>query len=180
MEHISIFVSALLVSHIVFSQVIGVSTAVSTADQKLPQVLRFGLLTTAVVFLSTLVAYPIYLLLQAIEFRFIEVFIYVAIIVAVSYAIAILSQKILPQYAEEIKAALPIVVINSAVLGTLLDALLYALGTGLGFVVMTSVLSTIYRRTQAMKVPKAFKGLPILFITASLMVLALMGLSGII
>ena len=55
-----------------------------------------------------------------------------------------------------------------------------ALGTGLGFAILIFVFSTIRYRIDSSNTPKAFKGIPIALITAALMAMAFLGLSGLI
>jgi electron transport complex protein RnfA len=57
---------------------------------------------------------------------------------------------------------------------------MFALGSGLGYAFIIITFTAIRLRLDSANVPKAMKGLPIAFITASLMAMAFMGLSGII
>jgi electron transport complex protein RnfA len=87
---------------------------------------------------------------------------------------------------------LPLIATNCAVLGVALnnvsdiqnttypEALMYALGSGLGYAFIIITFTAIRLRLDSANVPKALKGMPIALVTAGLMALAFMGLSGII
>ena len=85
---------------------------------------------------------------------------------------------------------MPLITTNCAVLGVaqgntdqalnFADSMANALGTGLGFAIVIFVFSTIRYRLDSSNTPKAFKGIPIALITAALMAMAFLGLSGLI
>jgi electron transport complex protein RnfA len=85
---------------------------------------------------------------------------------------------------------LPLVTINSVALGlTLLlnvdelspaRGLLYGAGTGLTFAAITAMSGSVSMRLEAADVPRAWRGAAISLITAGMLSLALLGLSGIV
>jgi electron transport complex protein RnfA len=95
--------------------------------------------------------------------------------------------KRLPQY-QSLKKLLPLIISNSAVLGiafinieaskSYIEAIVFALGSGLGYGLIIITFTAIRMRLESYQVPQAFKGLPIALITAGLMSLAFLGLVG--
>ena len=61
---------------------------------------------------------------------------------------------------------------------TFLQAIANGLGTSIGFLLIIVTFSCIRTRLDSADTPKAFKGLPIALITATIMAIALMGLQG--
>jgi electron transport complex protein RnfA len=86
---------------------------------------------------------------------------------------------------------LALITTNCAVLGitfivntresyTIMESLFAALGGGLGFTLVLAIMSGIRERLEIADSPKSMKGLPIAFITATLLGLAFAGFGGMI
>ena len=79
---------------------------------------------------------------------------------------------------------------NCAVLGVtllnieegynLLQSVVNAFGAGVGFMLAIILFAGVRQRVDTADVPKAFKGMPIALITASLMSMGFLGFSGIV
>jgi electron transport complex protein RnfA len=99
-------------------------------------------------------------------------------------------KKYSPSLYKALGVYLPLITTNCAVLGVAIgntdqglsfaDSMANALGTGIGFALVIFIFSTIRVRLESANIPKAFKGVPIALITAALMALAMLGLSGMI
>jgi electron transport complex protein RnfA len=59
------------------------------------------------------------------------------------------------------------------------DALVFAVSSGLGLMLVLTILASLRRRMETGSVPESFKGLPIGLITSGLMALAFMGFLGV-
>ena len=55
-----------------------------------------------------------------------------------------------------------------------------SLGTGLGFMLVMVLFSAIREKLESNDIPESFKGVPIALITAGILALAFMGLTGLI
>ena len=53
----------------------------------------------------------------------------------------------------------------------LLETIIFSLGSSIGFMLVISIFATIRERLSEINVPKRFEGVPIAFITASIMAL---------
>ena len=83
---------------------------------------------------------------------------------------------------KPVGAYFPLVALNSAVLGlavnnitegyTYVEALFAALGAGLGFVLAMVLFAGVKSKINERYVPKAFRGLPVMLIAASIISLA--------
>ena len=61
----------------------------------------------------------------------------------------------------------------------LLEGVIYAVGTGLGFLLAMVLFAGLREQLALSRVPKAFEGTPIALVTASLLAMAFMGFSGV-
>ncbi|MBR0393610.1 MAG: electron transport complex subunit RsxA, partial [Alistipes sp.] len=62
----------------------------------------------------------------------------------------------------------------------LLEGLVYSVSTALGFALALVIFAGLRERMEFEDVPKAFQGVPIALITASLLAMAFMGFSGLV
>jgi len=77
-------------------------------------------------------------------------------------------------------AVLGIILINASEGYSFLESMVAALGGGIGFTFVLAVMSGIRERLELADCPKALRGLPIVFITATLLGLAFYGFTGMI
>ena len=68
--------------------------------------------------------------------------------------------------------------LNSQYIGSVWDAIVYAIGSGLGWTLAIVLLGAIREKMQYTDVPKPLQGLGITFITVGLMAMAMMCFSG--
>jgi electron transport complex protein RnfA len=84
---------------------------------------------------------------------------------------------------------LPLITTNCAILGVailviqkdynLLQSVIFAIATSLGFALALVIFSGIREQLSLTKVPKAMQGIPIALITAGIIAMAFMGFAGI-
>jgi len=67
---------------------------------------------------------------------------------------------------------------NSQYIGSVVDALVYALGSGIGWTLAIVAMGAIREKLQYSDVPRPLKGLGITFIIVGLMAMAMMCFSG--
>ncbi|MCK5577597.1 MAG: hypothetical protein KAI14_04690, partial [Dehalococcoidales bacterium] len=77
-------------------------------------------------------------------------------------------------------AVLGITLINRIEGFSLSGSVIAALGAGLGFTLVLAMMSGIREKLDTANTPKAMKGLPIAFITATMLGLAFSGFGGIV
>lgn len=178
------------VNNVVLGQLFGVNAVLRGSD-KISYALRLSLSVIVVTFLSSVITWPIgeYLLnrlgvsyLQTIVFLLVE-----AIIVAVLQAIV---KARFSKRKQVYSRILPLIVINSAVLGVILmnvqvgysflRSTVNSVCGGLGFAAAVVILAGVRERIQFNDVPKPFEGVPILLVVCGLMAIAFYGFSGLI
>ena len=99
-------------------------------------------------------------------------------------------KKFTPALYNALGIYLPLIVANCSVLGVILltvqknysfiGTVVGGLTGGLGYSMALFIMSGIREKLEIMRVPRAFKGLPIAFIIAALMSLAFLGFVGMI
>ena len=85
---------------------------------------------------------------------------------------------------------LPLITTNCAVLGVtllnidegynFLESIINALGAGLGFMIAMLIFSGVRGRLERCNVPKAFAGMPITLVAASIVSLSFVGFGGLV
>ena len=189
MEYILIFITAIFVNNIVLSQFLGicpflgVSKKVSTAS-------GMGAAVTFVLVLATIVTYLIqHYVLNPNGLQYLQTIAFILVIAALVQMVEIILKKVSPSLYQALGVFLPLITTNCCILGVailviqkdydLLQGLVYAASTALGFTLAMVVFAGLREQLQFSKVPKPFDGMPIALITAGLLAMAFMGFSGV-
>ena len=137
-----------------------------------------GFSVAAVMLLAAAVTWPLYRLLVLFGAEYLETLIFVLVVLLVVYVLGAMFAK----SGKPVGAYFPLVALNSAVLGlavnnitegyTYVEALFAALGAGLGFVLAMVLFAGVKSKINERYVPKAFRGLPVMLLAASIISLA--------
>lgn len=137
-----------------------------------------GFSVAAVMLLAAAVTWPLYRLLVLLGAEYLETLIFVLVVLLVVYVLGAIFAK----SSKPVGAYFPLVALNSAVLGlavnnitegyTYVEALFAALGAGLGFVLAMVLFDGVKSKINERYVPKAFRGLPVMLLAASIISLA--------
>lgn len=137
-----------------------------------------GFSIAAVMLLAAAVTWPLYRLLVLLGAEYLETLIFVLVVLLVVYVLGAMFAK----SGKPVGAYFPLVALNSAVLGlavnnitegyTYVEALFAALGAGLGFVLAMVLFDGVKSKINERYVPKAFRGLPVMLLAASIISLA--------
>jgi electron transport complex protein RnfA len=183
-----IFFSAFLVNNIILMRFLGlcpffgVSTAIETAS-------GMGM---AVIFVMTLAAWITWIIFHVILLPLDLVFLRTATFILTIASLVQLVEMFLKKSYRTLYNALgiylPLITTNCAILGitflnidnnfNLLNATVFAIGTGMGFTLVIITFAAIRERLDLAPINPALKGYPISFIVASLLSLAFLGFSG--
>ena len=118
--------------------------------------------------------------LAAFGLEYLQTLVFVTVILAVAYLVGAAAKTVVK---KPLGVFFPLVALNSAVLGvtlnnvtegySLLQALVSSAAVGLGFLLAMLVFYGVRSKIEEQYVPKAFRGLPIQLMTASILALAL-------
>lgn len=191
MDLLAILISSLLINNIVLMQFLGLCSFFGVST-KMKSVFGMSLAVIVVIFLSSAITWPIYhYVLDILGITYINTIAFILIIAALVQLTELVVKKVSKSLYKALGVYLPLIATNCAVLGVALtnvsdasitypEALVYALGSALGYALVIIAFAGIRIKLNAANTPKALKGMPIALITASLMALAFMGLAGII
>lgn len=182
--------NAMLINNVILSRFYGICPFLGVS-KKPSSALGMGVAVIVVILLAAIITWPIYhFILVPAGIAFMDLITYILVIAALVQLIEMIIKKYSPSLYKALGVYLPLITTNCAVLGVAIgntdqglsfaDSMANALGTGIGFALVIFIFSTIRVRLESANIPKAFKGVPIALITAALMALAMLGLSGMI
>ena len=197
-----ILISSALVSNVVLSQFLGlcpflgVSKKVETAAGMGTAVIFVITLSmgTAVIFVITLssaVAGVIYkFVLVPLDITYLQTIVFILVIAALVQFVEMVLKKYMVSLYEALGVYLPLITTNCAVLGValtnvqenygILAGTVNGFATALGFTISIIILAGIREKMAYNDIPKPFRGMPIVMVTAGLMAIAFCGFSGLL
>ena len=128
-------------------------------------------------------------LIKGVDLSFLSFIVFIAVIAAIVQIVEMVVEKFAPALYSQLGIFLPLIAVNCAILGGSLfmqekdfvncgEAVVYALGSGLGWFLAIVSLAAIREKMSYSNVPAPLKGLGITFITVGLMGMAFMCFSG--
>ena len=199
MEYVIIIISAVFVNNILLSQFMGICPFLGVSN-KISTAVGMSGAVCFVITLSTLVTYLLqYYVLEPLGVGFLQTIAFILVIAALVQMVEIVLKKVSPSLYSALGIYLPLITTNCAVLGVALtvvtkeftfggqahmlnlgESAVYAFATSLGFG-LAMILFAGLRETIALNdVPKAFRGIPIALLTASILAMAFMGFGGLV
>ncbi len=185
---LGILVLSIFVENFVLSQFLGICPFLGVS-KKLNTAVGMSLAVIFVMVLATAVTYPIYSkLLEPNGMAYLQTIVFILVIAALVQMVEIVLKKYIPSLYKALGIYLPLITTNCAVLGvtvlhftkgyTYAQALVNALGSGIGFLIAMVLFAGVRERIESCDIPEFLKGLPITLIAASIVSLSFMGFSG--
>lgn len=190
MLYITMFIAAVFVNNIVLSQFLGICPFLGVS-KKVNTALGMSGAVAFVLTLSTIMTWLVnrYLLVPF-QLDFLRTIIFILVIAALVQLVEIVLKKISPALYQALGVFLPLITTNCAILGVailvvqkdydLLESVVYAFSTAIGFGVALILFAGIREQMSLSRIPKGMQGMPIALLTAGLLALSFMGFSGII
>ena len=189
MEFLLIFISAIFVNNIVLSQFLGICPFLGVS-KKVETALGMSAAVAFVMTLATIVTYVLQkFVLDAFGLAYLQTIAFILVIAALVQMVEIVMKKVSPALYQALGIFLPLITTNCAVLGvailviqkdfSLLQSVVYALSSAIGFGVALIVFAGIREQLELVNVPKGMKGTAIVMIAAGLLSLAFMAFSGV-
>ena len=184
-----ILVLSILTENYVLAKFLGICPFLGVS-KKLNTAVGMSLAVIFVMVLSTAVTYPIYTyILLPNGMDYLQTLIFILVIAGLVQFIEIVLKKYIPSLYNALGIYLPLITTNCAVLGVTLlhftkgytypQALVNALGSGIGFMLAMVLFAGVRQRLESCDVPKFLQGLPITLIAASIVSLSFTGFAGI-
>ena len=187
---IIIMLSAVLVNNYVLRKFLGVCPFLGVSKD-LNSSVGMGVAVTFVMVMAALVTWPINrFLLAANDMQFMQTVVFILVIATVVQIIEIVLKKYIPSLYASLGVYLPLMTTNCAVLAvtisnishnyTFAQALINALGSGLGFLLAMVLFTSVRGQTEHSDPPETFKGMPLTLISAAILSLAFFGFEGVV
>ncbi|MGN0650651.1 MAG: electron transport complex protein RnfA [Oscillospiraceae bacterium] len=185
-----ILLTGILTDNFVLSKFMGICPFLGVS-KKASSSLGMGCAVTVVMIGATAVTYPLYhAFLVPMHLEYLNTILFILIIALFVQLIEMFLRKFVPPLYNALGVYLPLITTNCAVLGvtllnidnglTFAEALVNALGGGLGFMLAMLIFSGVRGRLERCNVPKAFSGMPITLVAASIVSLSFLGFGGVI
>lgn len=190
MYYLLIFISAVFVNNVVLSQFLGICPFLGVS-KKVDTSMGMGAAVTFVMAIATIATWLVQtFILTPLGIEYMQTIAFILIIAALVQMVEIILKKVSPSLYQALGVFLPLITTNCAVLGVailviqknynLLESLVYAISTALGFTLAMVIFAGIREQLAKTKLPKAMEGIPAALITAGVLAMAFMGFSGIV
>lgn len=193
-----IFMRSVFVENLALSFFLGMCTFLAVS-KRVETAFGVGLALTAVQTVTVPVNNLIYLYLLApgalawaglahIDLSFLSLIAFIGVIAAMVQILEMTLEFHVPKLHRALGIFLPLITVNCAILGgslfmversySLVESIVYGLGTGLGWMLAIVMLAAIRERLKYADIPEGLQGLGITFVVVGLMSLGFIGFSG--
>lgn len=204
MEHmLSLFVRSIFVDNMIFAFFLGMCSYLAVS-KNVKTALGLGVAVTFVLCVTVPVDYLLQTKVLAedgvlgMDLTYLAFILFIAVIAGIVQLVEMVVERFSPSLYASLGIFLPLIAVNCAIMGASLfmqqrinvgesdpkyigdiwDAISYALGSGIGWLLAIVGLAAIREKMAYSDVPDALKGLGITFITVGLMAMAFMCFSG--
>ncbi len=187
---LAIFLAAILTENYILNKFLGICPFLGVS-KKLDTATGMSVAVIFVMVISTAVTYPIYTyVLVPNGLSYLQTVLFILIIAALVQFIETVLKKYIPTLYRALGIYLPLITTNCAVLGitmlvidkgeNYIEALVNALGSGVGFLVAMVIFAGIRERLEHNDIPKFLRGLPTTLVAASLTAVSFLGFQGLV
>lgn len=184
MIYLGILITYVFISNFILVQFLGLCPFIGVSKNS-ESAIGMGLAVTFVTTVASVVCYMVYtFLLLPFSLEYLRTVSFILVIAALVQLVEMVIRKMSPALYKSLGIFLPLITTNCAVLGiaiinidegyNLLGSFIGGFAAGLGFTMAIVLMSNIREKLDTLPVRKAFKGVPIAFVSAALMALAFM------
>ena len=189
MSLFTILFTAALVNNFVLSQFLGICPFLGVS-KKVETAAGMGGAVVFVITISSAITSVLYhFLLVPNNLQYLNTIVFILVIAALVQFVEMVLKKLMPSLYKALGVYLPLITTNCAVLGvallsvqneyTILESVVNGIGASIGFFLAIVLMAGIREKLETSKIPEAFKGTPIVLITAGLMAIAFCGFGGV-
>jgi electron transport complex protein RnfA len=179
-----------LINNMILNHFLGLCPFLGVS-KKLANAISMGLAVFFVMLVASVVTWSIYnLILVPYDITFMMIVVYILVIASLVQIIEMTIKRTNITLYNALGIYLPLITTNCAVLGitiintnnsySFVEAVVSAMGAGLGFTLILVMMSAIREKLELSDIPKSLKGTPIAFIVAMFLSLAFVGFGGLI
>ena len=183
----SIFINACLINNFVLAYFLGICPFLGVSNKR-DTALRMGAAVTFVMVVSSMAAFGIHLLLQAVDAPYLELISFIAVIASTVQLVEMFIKKMSPALFKALGIFLPLITTNCAILAVALfqtnrgygffQSIVFALGGGIGFTLALVLMAGLREKLELANTPEMVKGTAITLILAGLLSVCFMGFAG--
>ena len=205
MEHIvSLFFRSIFVDNMIFAFFLGMCSFLAVS-KNVKTSLGLGLAVTFVLMVTVPVDYLLQTkilgpdcLVKGVDLSYLSFILFIAVIAGMVQLVEMIVERYSPSLYSALGIFLPLIAVNCAIMGaslfmqqrilldpsnsqaitSLLDSVVYAVGSGIGWTLAIVAMGAIREKLAFSDVPRPLQGLGITFITVGLMAMAMMCFSG--
>lgn len=189
-ELILILMGGVLVNNYVLQQFLGICPFLGVS-KKFDQASGMGIAVTFVMLFATAATWPIYTyILVPSKLEYLQTIIFILVIATLVQFVEIILKRFIPSLFMALGVYLPLITTNCAVLGVTInnitdgynfvESMISSLGVGIGFWLAMVLFAGVRSRISETAPSKAFRGLPVTLIAASIVAMSFYGFSGIV
>ena len=185
---IIIAIGSAFINNVVLSQFLGICPFLGVS-KKINTAAGMGSAVVFVITLASFVAGVIYkYLLVPFDITYLQTIVFILVIAALVQFVEMFLKKKMKGLYQALGVYLPLITTNCAVLGvaltnvqkdyTILEGVVNGFATAVGFFIAIVILAGLREKIEYNDIPKSFRGMPIVLLTACLMAIAFFGFSG--
>ena len=190
MNIVLLAISAAFVNNVVLSQFMGICPFLGVSKKVGTAAGMGGAVIFVMTIASTVTSLIYHFALVPLSLEYMNTIVFILVIAALVQFVEMFLKKSVPSLYQALGVYLPLITTNCAVLGialtnvqknySILESIINGVFSAVGFAVAIILLAGIREKVDKNDVPESFKGAPIVLISAGLMAIAFMGLSGLI
>lgn len=205
MEHlVSLFFRSIFVDNMIFAFFLGMCSFLAVS-KNVKTSIGLGCAVTFVLLVTVPVDYLLLTrvlgpdcLIKGVDLSYLSFILFIAVIAGIVQLVEMIVERYSPSLYAALGIFLPLIAVNCAIMGaslfmqqrihldpansqyigSLVDSVVYAIGSGIGWTLAIASMGAIREKMQYSDVPKPLQGLGITFITVGLMAMAMMCFSG--
>ena len=205
MEHLlSLFFRSIFVDNMIFAFFLGMCSFLAVS-KNVKTSFGLGVAVTFVLMVTVPIDYLLQdyvlgpdCLVEGVDLSYLSFILFIAVIAGIVQLVEMAVEKFSPSLYASLGIFLPLIAVNCAIMGAslfmqqrinldpsnsqyignIIDAIVYAAGSGIGWTLAIVSMGAIREKMQYCNVPKPLQGLGITFITVGLMAMAMMCFSG--
>lgn len=204
MDLLSLFVRSIFVDNMIFAFFLGMCSYLAVS-KSVKTAFGLGLAVTFVLVVTLPVNYLLQTkvlgpncLVEGVDLTFLSFILFIAVIAGIVQLVEMVVEKFAPSLYASLGIFLPLIAVNCAIMGgslfmqqrigleptdpkaitDIVSAIVYALGSGIGWLIAIVALAAVREKMAYSNVPPALRGLGITFIVVGLMAMSFMCFSG--
>lgn len=184
MSYIAILLTFVFINNFILVQFLGLCPFIGVSKSS-ANAIGMGVSVTFVTTVASVVTWAVYyFLLVPMHLEYLQTLTFILVIASLVQLLEMVIQKISPALYQALGIYLPLITTNCAVLGiaiinithnyNMMESFTAGFAAGAGFTLAIVLMSNIREKLDLMPVRRAFRGMPIAFISAGLMALSFM------